>query len=71
VVSFVGIETAGELVALRRGAPFGSAGWREETAKRLGLESTLKPLGRPRKRKPATDASAALFTTSSHQSSPP
>jgi putative transposase len=52
-----GAETAGELGALRqslrRGAPFGTRDWQEQTGRRLGLESTLKPLGRPRKRKPA------------------
>ena len=41
-----------ELAALRRsllrGAPFGDATWRERTAERLGLESTLRPRGRPR-----------------------
>jgi len=46
-------ETEAELVALRRcivrGTPFGDERWVERTAKRLGLESSLKPLGRPRK----------------------
>ena len=45
--------TGGELEAVRRcvnrGAPYGQAGWVERTAKRLGLESTLRPRGRPRK----------------------
>jgi len=45
--------TAAELAALRncvnRGAPFGSAVWVQETAERLGLQSTLRPRGRPRK----------------------
>ena len=44
-------ETSGELEAIRncvvRGAPYGSASWIEKTAKRLGLESTLRPRGRP------------------------
>ncbi|HEY7310958.1 MAG TPA: hypothetical protein VH643_16460 [Gemmataceae bacterium] len=57
--------------SLRRGAPFGTAAWQEETAKRLGLESSLKPLGRPRKGKPATHTDASLFVTSSHHSGPP
>ena len=43
-----------ELEALRRcvnrGTPYGSAAWVERTAKRLGLESTLRPRGRPRKK---------------------
>jgi putative transposase len=42
-------ETEIELQALRRsvvrGAPFGSVGWQEETAKHLGLESTLRAPG--------------------------
>jgi putative transposase len=44
--------TPAELEAVRRsvnrGAPFGSAGWMLSTAERLGLESTLRPRGRPR-----------------------
>lgn len=46
-------ETATELAALRtsvnRGAPFGSGIWVARTAKRLGLEASLRPRGRPRK----------------------
>jgi putative transposase len=42
------------LAALRRsvarGCPFGNESWMERTAKRLGLEATLRPQGRPRKR---------------------
>ena len=37
--------------AVRRGCPFGSAVWTAETAKQLKIESTLHPLGRPRKEK--------------------
>ncbi len=33
---------------IRRGAPFGNSDWVRRTAKRLGLDSTLRPLGRPR-----------------------
>jgi putative transposase len=44
-------ETEAELLALRRsvlrGAPFGTEAWQTETARRLGLESSLRPLGRP------------------------
>jgi putative transposase len=69
-----GAETSTELAALRRslrrGAPYGSALWQEETAQRLGLASTLKPLGRLRKAKPATHGTASLFDTSSHHSDP-
>lgn len=46
-------ETEAELEALRRsvvrGCPFGAGPWAERTAKRLGLEATLRPRGRPRK----------------------
>jgi putative transposase len=35
--------------SLLRGQPFGAPDWRDETAARLGLESTLRPRGRPRK----------------------
>ena len=49
-----------ELAALRqsvvRGSPFGEASWQEETGKRLHLESTLRPRGRPRKARPAAAA---------------
>jgi putative transposase len=36
--------------SLRRGQPFGMDTWRAEVAARLGLESTFRPRGRPRKR---------------------
>ena len=46
-------QTDAELVALRRcvqrGAPFGNETWAQRTAHRLGLESTRRPRGRPRK----------------------
>lgn len=46
-------EGPNELEALRRsvqrGQPFGNDAWRARTAKRLSLESTLRPRGRPRK----------------------
>lgn len=46
-------ETEAELNALRlavtRGTPYGQDGWVAKTAKRLGLETTLRPRGRPRK----------------------
>jgi len=34
-----------------RNRPWGSAGWRAETVERLGLESSMRPRGRPRKAK--------------------
>ena len=50
-----GVENEAELAALRksvsRGAPFGEEKWRVHTAKTLGLESSLRPRGRPRKAK--------------------
>ncbi len=36
-----------ELEAIRRGSPLGDPVWVEATAKRLQLESTLRPRGRP------------------------
>jgi putative transposase len=49
-------QSEAELVALRRsvvrGSPFGEASWQERTAKRLGLQSTLRARGRPRKTPP-------------------
>ncbi len=35
---------------VRRGSPLGDASWVKTTARRLGLESTLRPRGRPRVR---------------------
>jgi putative transposase len=37
------------LRSIRRGRPFGSESWQAEVAARLGLESTFRPRGRPRK----------------------
>jgi putative transposase len=36
-------------VCVLRGRPLGGDDWQKETAKRLGLESTFRPRGRPRK----------------------
>jgi hypothetical protein len=45
--------SAGDLSRLRlsveRGRPYGAEAWTGETARRLGLESTLRPRGRPPK----------------------
>ena len=41
----IGLEDIRESV--RRDRPFGSSGWRRETAKALGLEYSLRPRGRP------------------------
>jgi putative transposase len=44
-----------ELAALRvsvvRGAPFGDTNWRAQTAEVLGLQSSMRPQGRPKKEK--------------------
>ena len=49
-------QTDAELEAVQRsvmrGAPFGEACWQEQTAKRLGLQSTLRARGRPCKSAP-------------------
>jgi putative transposase len=49
-------QTEVELASLRRsvqrGQPFGGEGWTARTARRMGLESTLRPIGRPRKQRP-------------------
>jgi putative transposase len=46
-------ETEAELAALRRSvvrdSPFGGIAWQERTAKRLHLQTTLHPRGRPAK----------------------
>jgi putative transposase len=34
----------------RRGRPFGREGWVQQAAKEYGLETTLRPRGRPRKK---------------------
>jgi putative transposase len=48
------VQTEGELDALRRsvrrGCPFGDEVWQQSTAEQLGLEYTLRPRGRPRKK---------------------
>jgi len=47
-------QTEAELAALRRavvrGTPYGEDGWVGRTARRLALESTLRPRGRPKKK---------------------
>jgi putative transposase len=46
-------QTEAEVAALRccvnRGRPFGDPNWVTDTAKRLGLECTVRPRGRPKK----------------------
>jgi len=36
--------------SINRGCPFGTERWQKQTAKKLGLESTMRPRGRPRKK---------------------
>jgi putative transposase len=47
-------ELAGLRSCVNRQAPFGTADWQEVTAKTLGLASTLRPHGRPRKQSPGS-----------------
>jgi len=48
-------QTEAELESIRRsvqrGQPYGGEAWIERTAKRLGLTSTLRPIGRPKSTK--------------------
>ncbi len=48
-------ETEAELAALRRsvwrGCPFGETSWTDQMVRRLGLEATLRPQGRPNKQR--------------------
>jgi putative transposase len=50
-----GPQTEAELAAVRRsvrrGSPFGDTSWSDKAARRLGLESTFRPPGRPKKRR--------------------
>ena len=38
--------------AIRRGAPYGAEGWREQMATTLGIVGSIRPVGRPRKSGP-------------------
>jgi putative transposase len=53
-------QSAAELSAIQRcvvrGQPLGSAPWIAQTALDLGLQSTLRPRGRPRKPDSESDA---------------
>ncbi len=42
-------ELAALRESLRRGRPFGGPSWQAETAARLKLQGTFRPLGRPKK----------------------
>ena len=45
-------EEAAVRLSIARGRPFGDAAWQRRAARRLGLELTLRPRGRPRKHPP-------------------
>ena len=51
----IGVQTESALAALRqsvaRGVPYGDEVWQKRTAKVWGLQSSLRPEGRPRKAK--------------------
>jgi hypothetical protein len=55
-------QTEAEVETLRactqRRRPYGDSAWAERVARQLGLESSLRPRGRPRKR---TDGTPSLF----------
>jgi len=44
------VEEAAMQRCIRRGQPYGSASWQQQTAVRLGLESTFRSQGRPSKK---------------------
>lgn len=46
------VELAAMSRSVVRGCPFGEASWQAKTAKRLSLESTLRPRGRPWPKRP-------------------
>jgi putative transposase len=50
---FVAAEEEAVQRSIRRGQPFGSEPWQLKTSERLGLDSTFRDRGRPRKRSPA------------------
>ena len=55
-------EQQGLRKSINRGAPWGSPVWQKRIAAQLGIESTLRPRGRPRKQ-PVTKKAAAKTTT--------
>ena len=56
-------QTDKELLALRKsvekGRPYGELAWREKTIEQLGLQSSVRERGRPRKKPPARPAKGA------------
>jgi putative transposase len=59
------VQTEAEVEALRRsvvrGVPYGGAGWVARTVAELGLESTLRPPGRPRRKTSQDGGLGGLF----------
>ncbi len=43
-------ELAGLRQCVKRGSPYGTTRWQQQTALTMGLEATLRPLGRPKKK---------------------
>ena len=58
-------HTEAELAAVRRsvgrGSPYGGESWVKQTAAALGLESSLNPPGRPKKRARVDPECEGLF----------
>ena len=52
---FVSPQLGAVRKAIRRGSPLGGEPWQQRIAKRLGLESTLRPLRRPSKSQEQTN----------------
>jgi putative transposase len=44
-------ELAGVRRSVKRASPYGTPQWQQQTARTMGLEATLRPLGRPKKKK--------------------
>lgn len=44
-------ELAGVRRSVKRGSPYGTPPWQQQTARTMGLEATLRPLGRPKMKK--------------------
>jgi putative transposase len=44
-------ELAGVRRSVKRGSSYGTAPWQQQAARAMGLEATLRPLGRPKKKK--------------------
>jgi hypothetical protein len=57
-------EEEAMLRSIRRGQPLGTPDWQTQTAARLGLGSTLRPLGRPKEAISAPFGSCHLFPLS-------